>query len=521
MIFPKTHKPKAKSFGIMPKEFYDDQVSQLISHDKFPTEEVNKPSKRRVSSYIGIYNVQLCPNKAITKSKSTKNLNKEIIIKTIENPTQTLGRVTTASTKTGTIAPSTFNTFRMPEEAKSKSSELKLKRLKDIKSAILRTKSDQLEIIRDIATYENYLCDEIDFITKISRINQQLQHLPEAYEKQKKIDEKYTEITDIFKEKLKNFLVDLDHEKSHFSKPFVNEKYAIRPIETIRHMKLIFACPAKISGIYGVLKVFGNGLYNKFSITFLRDSEFCLELKLTHDLIELDKTLSSKPTVEKFKKLILPHLYIILRRQNYQLLWDQFHSKEFLVSIISIKGKKGPLMIRIDQSEPDKVDLAFTNPNFSLQVDLTQITKKKNLFLTPHKQLFKKLTSHIVYKEETGIFKWYKNASLFFTEKEENSKFLDMEYVHQHLGVVPYTFETEITTKIDEIEFKIIILSYKDYEKAEIHRGEDVKEILFDSQDYRFIKDLQGSRLSTNIVTISKSIEFKKTMKKLFNVFET
>lgn len=175
-------------------------------------------------------------------------------------------------------------------------------------------------------------------------------------------------------------------------------------------------------------------------------------------------------------------------------------------------------MVKVSQKDDEYINIAIGEPNCILLIEIHKFNLKNDLFLMPEKKIIKTLTSHIVYKEDLNTYKWLDQSETFFDDKEKNSNFLNIEYVHQHLGVIPYKLECEILTSVDNIEFRVLVLTYKEYEKAEIHRGIDIKEILYDSSSYKYLERLQCFKLSTNIYTLTRSLEFQALVRKIFNI---
>lgn len=313
-------KLKAKSFGNFPRDFYQEQQSELTD-DFSNVKGAVKPTNRRVNSYVGIYNIQT--NKLKTPFNRFKisrpiTANKEIPM--TEKAYKHYPRITTASTKTctNTIQPSSANSHRLIEKKVDKSDK-KLQKIKKLEELLQACKSDKLEIKRDLATYDYNLCEKIDFMTKITRINNQLLGIPMLIANNLEVDKSFNFVSSLFLDSIKQ-IEDLSYESSSTNPKLIRiEKFEVKPKDTMRKLKYQLSTLTKISGIYGILTLNSDDLHCNFYITFETTSGIFLKLNLNRNLNKQDSRLFGKTKFKRLKELILPNLFITFYKQKYQL----------------------------------------------------------------------------------------------------------------------------------------------------------------------------------------------------------
>jgi hypothetical protein len=171
------------------------------------------------------------------------------------------------------------------------------------------------------------------------------------------------------------------------------------------------------------------------------------------------------------------------------------------------------------KQEDDSALIILTEPYIEKRVAYTEFFDNSTEDSFSLDRVSKHLSTHLRYSQELGIHSldWLSDESNSFKEKEKISKLLDEDYIRTQIAEEEFqvygTFKKELNNKTISIK----LLKCKENLKIRLKYQDKVYELSQDSPDFKFMTSLQGALLRDSPLTYINSLEFDKTIRKLFN----
>ncbi|CAG9331500.1 unnamed protein product [Blepharisma stoltei] len=373
-----------------------------------------------------------------------------------------------------------------------------------LKYNIKKAKSDKIELMRDIATYESNFSAKTALSSKFRTLAENCAMIKFLFEETKSSNNAKL----LLKENIENAL-DMLHSPDN-SMILLNKKEKINIIKSksfkfvdrkVSHQ--IFAGIALVSLLSCIINIQLNKNSHDYLISMKIPSGQILSLYLNKNLL-----VSRKSNIAKDQ--IIPHLWIKIDSHQYSLVYDPECSITFLSFVLSLKGDASNLNTVLIRETLLILKIQIIGTLFSIDIDKSLITDKSSIFLEhPHK-IARILRSKICFSRKNKSFIWIEDSSAdhCFKFKELSSNFLDEKYLNQAFNDIKTG--DFLMYKI-RIKGKLYTLEYYS------QKGEESLKILFSknsilltkwSKEYNYLMSLQFES-QFSICTLSKSLELE------------
>ena len=400
-------------------------------------------------------------------------------------------------------------------------SERRMERLKvdldKLAQTVQKAASDKLELMRDLATYEFLFCRDKAAGEKLGELWAVAAEFPSEYvskskaaswehETQKDISAGFQHIEEI-EFSLQPPDIPEDFEKSSFDLRLLNDISRYRQLYRGMHV---------VSNVHCVVTVKSNGLFRQLIIAALTLEGIGYPLTVRQDMMERESLMTKEQIKSAVRSFILPHLYFQSGPNGSQLLFHQSYAVTFLSLVIALKGSgaPGPMAVQLTQDG----DNVFATMGFGqVTINRGELTQKPSIFEEKQRKLADKLRNGLLYVKTDRTVVWLSSPSpsYLFTLKEENSPFVNEEFISERLQTL--TFQLQATEKltIDSVVYKVEFLSHKSLLKLRIACGELSCDIEPGSAEMQFLVCLQCGDWRTGKVTLMRSLELKTVIKQI------
>lgn len=389
------------------------------------------------------------------------------------------------------------------------------KRKAELVYEISVAKSDKLEIVRDLSTYEYELSCKINIPEKLEIMAQSLASIPSSFDNVYSFASETDKISNLIKDGLNHLH---GFRKQSFSSNLSSEYYKIREHNTLRRMQLLYKSIKKVSGVRVLISIKGDVFFENFLVSLATtDNEIVVNVPIKLDILAVDTLNQSVEMTSAIEQKILPHLYLVYKNRKLQVKFDENFPNEKISVIFYMKnwGKTSALLSQIDES----IMLYITDPEYEKKINRSQVLNFDQVLSTvPLKSLSDKLSRHLKYiiSDDKYDIEWIESSSEVFNRKEQTSKLMNEEYIKESLGTQAFTRVWEQELRINNSMCFIQCFSYHSLRKILIGVGGKSLEIKPESQTYRFIVGLQSIDIAKNPVTLCNSLELKKLIKSYF-----
>lgn len=394
-----------------------------------------------------------------------------------------------------------------PEEVKKKT---------ELLYEISVAKSDRIEILRDLSTYEYELSNKIHLQDRLDTLTSSLGTLPQMFEKLQdissenqvismRINEGFTEL-----HSLTQSSIDLSYK---------SEKFPVRPYSTLRKMRLLYTSLKIISGTRVIISVKGDSFLENFLVSIMTtEGEVCSNVAIKLDILAVD-TLNQKVEVNTaIEQKIIPHLYLIYHNRTLQLEFDENFPNDKNSVIINLKnfGRTSVFVWQADES----IFLHVTDPKYEKKINKSQLLSfEQSLSQIPLPALAKSLSAHLRYSSNRTEFEieWLDSVSAYFYKKETTSNLMNEDYIKESLGTQSFARIWDEEVQINGTKYFVQCLAYHTLKKIVVKTiGGKSLEIAPETQAYKFISNLQSIDLSKHPATLCNSLELRKLIKSFF-----
>lgn len=413
----------------------------------------------------------------VKRIKSTRDY------KTIQSPSRV------ASMSKGKMGKSTVNLIKIDKKTGKTSENEK------IRYEILKAKSDKLELMRDLSTYEHNLYVGLGYSKKIEKfikIGKGLEgKLWEYEEGNKKNLEILSGIDAVLKGFEKKSGGDLQ-ELGFF------EVFGVRPSETPEKMLENYQGMHSISGISCCISI-----TSKFSNTHMVKC-----LLLSGQVVELTIHKQFPNTLlnfsSKVKEFILPSLYFLISRERYSLLFDKTHGKSFLAITLKLKGLSQTITLIINNLQ-DFFRCEIAQTKFSILIDKFDLDCKD----FSAENLLKQLKNHLFFNQNSLV--WGDDP---FNIRERSSKMLKDNFLSDAFNdYLRKVFEIKIA--VGGKTFKVEGFECQKKKHIKVISSKSTVILQENSQDFKFLFMLQHFSFGKAPKTLTNSLELREMIKNL------
>lgn len=458
-------------------------VKTLNQSIKVTEQDLNSKADIRQASVVRVYG-KIKSRKRYNSNKNAKNLDKAVT--TQQSPS--VERVIDMGIKVQT----------------EKKIQRYSKRIDDFKSAyhlIMKSKSDKLDLSRDLATYEYSLIEYMNF-------PELLKDLLTNWKKIKFFND--SNINDLSEDLTKKInSITSPHKPFAPSQPpsVTIEKFEIkprRPEVPTQSFKAIH----EISSVLCTVSVIST-YFSNHNISILLPQGQNLSLKLSKDISEY-------PDRDKFsfklglKHLIFPYLFIDSRDKNLQLVYNKDLLHNSCIFYIKLMGIPSAITLIIKDSQENFI-FEVKNTKLSLTVEKLEL-ETRDLKPENMKKLKNEIKSCLfLYKSKLV---WGKHP---FAMRENSSRLLSEEYLK-------LAFNTElmkmfsIKVKLGNSGFKVEGFQVRDSKYIKISSARSAVTIYDYSDEFYLIFALQGMSFHKNLATLEASLELKMVIRNTFQI---
>lgn len=517
-----SHKPSSKSMSnILNRAKFPDPNIDLVPIDFIPSSPVfitpTYEATFRVSKYMQAYGKQypLKVHPASVKNASAaveKNTHALFRLRSIQksfSKRSTPLPISKIHTRPiSHISDDLLQTHQQP--SKKAIDNLKI-RVEKIKYDIFLSKSDKIELMRDLATYECSMGKSVDIVTQLVNIHSTSNSVPNINEGLTQISQNHDNMRQVMKEGLKrmnDLELDYNTKLMQVSCSFERETDEVRKYSKARTFKHLFSCVRRLSGIYSVIKISGDWSLENFHLDVQLASGHAFSTRISLNLME--SSLSSKDVVKKIQEKLLPKLFLTLTSEQLILNWDQSYNQDFLSIIIELKGSPVYVNMLVIRPEDEYMHLSISHPVSSLRIPKKYITESYSIFKVPTHKLCRVFSTHLRYNIYEHSLEWLEDSSLIFQGRELYSPLMDTEYIINRCGINLFQPISIQNILVKGIEFKVEILSFKEMCKVKIISSDRVYEFSSEDDDFQILTDLQFPDIRKSPQTFMRSIELSR-----------
>lgn len=375
-------------------------------------------------------------------------------------------------------------------------------------------KSDKLEIIRDLSTYEFELSNQIAVQERLKLLDSHLGTLPELYLQFQGISSENESIADL----ITNGLKSLHNLKNPHPEPLLsNEKFEVREQNTLRKTILLHKKIAIISGIRALVQVKGDIFLENFCVSILTGKgEICMNVPIKISAITIDTLNHSVKATEVIEGNLIPFMYFMCVRNEITLMFDEGFIRDKISVVVDLKNY-GKVSVFVWQFE-EALNVQIIEPKFEKRINRANLFEGQNISQVSLTCLKRFLTSHLRYIGKKGDIEieWVEDFALEFSKKEMKSKLMNEEYVKESLGTQSFNRIWQKNIVVNSVEYLVQCIAYGSLKKLLVTSGVKTIEIKQGSEIFNYIFALQSIDILKNSTTLIQSLELKKIIKSFF-----
>jgi hypothetical protein len=467
--------------------------TQPIKARALPSHSISKPSistlteKARIRNYISLYS-----------STTLKPFSKQA-----DRSDQDLEEVSTQ----GKSLIKLNSKIKNISEVSSKPADATLQRKSnDLLYEIQKAKSDKLELMRDVSTYEYEFSGQPFVLEKLSEIKDLAFEIPD-------IDLNSQSLDLLFEKALKDCL-DLSEVRGKFSPE--GESFDVKRSAYSKAKTTLLKCSVRISEIPCVAHVFGTKWLEELEVSILAQSSFAFKKSIKHSILSLYTT--QKELSDILINEVLSRFYFKFynSEKTFELIYDPEHGESFKVIFFFIRGfGKCFLSLSVIHGKL-YIEVIEQKEILEVPVEVLQVKNLKTLKLSVVKQIVK---DFIYFDKYTRSFYWQDGKELenVFSFKESSSNLLKEDYLKELLTMKSFKIIQSFTVEVNETQFTIELHIYKQQLKLVFFYLNEAVEIPQESRHFKFLNDLQWFELKSSPKTFSRSLELKQLIFKLFS----
>lgn len=405
-------------------------------------------------------------------------------------------------------------------QTKTNSIEPYRQKLFHIMNEIKKIKSDKIELTRDLATYEASYSIHTELTTKLHQFKGFARSLPDIYANLSLMASKETEILAQINSELQTIHnLEIEFMNSKECKEDIHlEKYRVKLHSDVHKIKTVFTGVRKISGKRCIVSICADSLFRKIEVNITtEEGKSFKKYTIPARSSIINQIKQNKLTDSEIASRILNHMYLLYYENRLNLNYDEDCSVSFFTVCMYIKGLNHEISLILKQ-EDDIILIILTEPYVEKRVPCVEILKNQNLSIDRLDQVQKVLKSRLKCFQEVGVYSldWLTHENNSFKEKDSISRLLDVEYINTQIAEETFLIYRVFKKELYNKKLSIKLLRCKEILKFRLKYKQRVIYLEQDTKEFKFLSALQGASLMDSPLTYVKSIEFDKTILKLF-----
>ena len=367
---------------------------------------------------------------------------------------------------------------------------------------ILNTKSDVLELKRDLATYEFAFIKNTNFLEFIEDFNHCFQNINKVLNTNIGLRKSGEEISNNIRTAYKN---KKELRVFGLSQIIITEGFNVKKdVEWFKKTE-VFSGVWVVSGIRCVLSI-KTTLFVNHLISCLLPSGTSLTLRVEKSLSSTQKQTYS----QKIKEKIFPFLHINKNNLKLELEFDELYSKKHTNFFIQLKGTPQPIILFVTDLDKNFL-FQIKDSNLSLILEKLSLETRDLLFTNLPKLKLEILDRLFVYKKKLV---WGNHP---FEVRERSSKYLNVNFLTESFDE-SLRKKFSLKTSYKRKGYKIEGIETSTGKYLKIFNNESVVVIREFSKEFSFLFGMQCLNFYKDFVTMTKSLEMGVVIKRLFNV---
>ncbi|CAG9311658.1 unnamed protein product [Blepharisma stoltei] len=471
-------------------------------------------SNIRMQTYTKLYSNKIFPKTTISQGQSTIRLNENSEILR-EGTRETKVNLTSISSKQikRKITNRAESLSQITPIQRVDNNE---KKIKDGMYEIQTALSDKLELMRDLATYENNFSKSKDLSILLGRLRVLSASIPDTYDENNGIQ---TEEKVVYKKLTEGLNSLLNLETQHSPKlghsQVEYESFDLKSIYQIQKFESVFQGIFNISCISSIINFRSDKWLEYIEITVQTPygDFFNMNIRLA-----ISNSYQNKKQVSAYaKKSILPHLYYIYYKNELKMNYDYRHSHTFYSLICRIRGW-GVCSVELTENNEQQVHIQVSSIDDALEVPIYIITSKSSLFLETSDWLKRVIEKYLCYIPEMNGLYWHEvgDQGFIFFQKEMSSILMNDEYLKEELDILLFSELYTFEAKINNAVFVIEILGSTQHVKINVKYENETVDISSESKRFKLLTDLQSLNIRKGIETLRSSLELELFLRKVF-----
>jgi hypothetical protein len=376
-----------------------------------------------------------------------------------------------------------------------------------LEGQMLSVKSDMLELLRDLATYETLACQAVNTTDGLIRINHLASSLPEISDSFAEMSENEQRIYASLRAGLDDMKTEAETAESA-ERLGIWEDFGSRP-EVDLSRGLVFKGASRISGIPVLYRVLGAAHSAVFQVNVQT---------LAGDSFSLKVTALGKADFESkaMKQFLLERLYFVVKSHSLQLCYNELHSTQFMTVVIELKGLSHFVSSVFISSHDDEVVLQLPDGHSRVSVHRSKVADRTSVFRTKPERLVRKLEKHLYYNEDLGVLEWVTEEDFLYKSRELDSKYLDEHYIasttEHHIFLPLFKGSLQIRGH----QFTILVLVSQARLKLDVTYEDFTRSVHSQSPLMKLLTGLQFKNLNVELSTLMSSLELELVVLKMF-----
>ncbi|CAG9315618.1 unnamed protein product [Blepharisma stoltei] len=431
--------------------------------------------------------------------------------------------------------------------APTRKAENNEKKVKESMFEVQRVLSDKLELIRDLATYENDFSKTKELSISLGRLRMLSTSIPDIYGENEinQVEEKA--ILQKLNEGLDSILK-MGAETKHLENEgnIENEIFDLKSSYQLRKFESVYQGIFKISSISCIMcliKHFGE-LNNPVEISYslsirskiqehhiinFRSDKWLEYIEISVETsfgdafninvrVPISNSHQDKKQIYSYtKKSILPHLYFIYSNNELKLQYDYRHSHTFYSLICEIRGF-GLCSVQLTESGDQQVHIQVSSIDDALEVPLSIITPKSSLFLENSDWIKRVVQKYLSYIPQMNGLYWQEtdDQGYIFSQKEACSLLMNAEYLKEEFDILMFSEVYAFEIKLGNSIFNLQCFGSSQHVKFTAKYDNDVVDVSPESKSFKLLTDLQSLNLRKCTATLRNSLELELFFRKIF-----
>lgn len=363
---------------------------------------------------------------------------------------------------------------------------------------IQKARSDKLEIMRDLATYDYNFDRKYNLKPVLYRIKEITEVINDV-----QYHSTFCPVVDP---------ADLGCYKALGASP-ETEDFSIKYQAPHKTKETLMQGSFIISNIPCIVNICGTKWLENLEIRLITTSRQVFQYSLNFKTFTIYK--DKKNLTEILNSMLSKFYFEIADKGRLSLIYNTLHFEKFIVAILAVRGYgKCSVMFTVDNSRLN-IHVLEQKEVLEVPMDVANVKSLKEITVSKLKKI---VIDCVYYDKYTKEFYWQeeKNLNTIYYSRESCSKYLNEEYLREALNnksfKVIYKFDLVLGSHVFFIEMH----AFKDQIYLQARCESEIIEIPQESKYFKFLSDLQVINLFSSPSTLGKSLEIQVIVKKQF-----